>query len=87
METDIIKVILKKEKERLSLIDPQQWEITPGKIYDAKLTPVIYDAMTFQPSRAYIIRCDDGKSRKMEIDLFMTVDEWRDKQLEDLGIS
>lgn len=56
-----------------------------GKIYDGELTPTMYDPNTFQPAKPhYIIKCDDGKFRKFMAEHFITLEEWREKQLEKL---
>ena len=54
-----------------------------GKIYDGELTPTMYDPNTFQPAKPhYIIKCDDGKFRKFMAEHFITLEEWREKQLD-----
>jgi len=59
--------------------------VTPGKIYDGDLVPTIIDRITMEPvPPSYIIRCDDGKSRKMDASFFITVEELREKKLKEL---
>jgi hypothetical protein len=59
--------------------------LVKGKIYDGELTPTMYDPNTFQPAKPhYIIKCDDGKFRKFMAEHFITLEEWREKQLEKL---
>jgi hypothetical protein len=53
-----------------------------GKIYEGDLTPTIYDPQTLKPSEpSYIIKCDDGKYRKFMAEHFLTLEEWRELQL------
>ena len=60
--------------------------IKPGIWYFADESPIIYDPQTFAPIKYYIILCDDGKYRKIDIDFdkFITIDEWRENRLESL---
>ena len=64
--------------------------LTPNNWYEGELTPTVYDAVTFQPTApSYIVRCNDGKLRKVDSSYFITEEEWcdiRDKKLNDLGI-
>ena len=63
--------------------------ITKGKSYDAELTPTIYDPETFIGYKDYIIKCDDGKSRKvntfvkegLQIDYFDDLQQMREDKL------
>lgn len=63
--------------------------ITKGKSYDAELTPTIYDPETFIGYKDYIIKCDDGKSRKvntsvkggLQIDYFYDLQQMREDKL------
>jgi hypothetical protein len=60
---------------------------TVGKCYDGDLVPTIYDPQTLQPAPAsYVVRCDDGYNRKVDALYFITLEEWRQKKLEELGI-
>ena len=53
-----------------------------GKIYEGDFTPTIYDPQTLRPSEpSYIIKCDDGKYRKFMVEHFLTLEEWREQQL------
>ena len=53
-----------------------------GKIYEGDLTPTIYDPQTLKPSEPfYIVKCDDGKYRKFMAEHFLTLEEWRESQL------
>ena len=53
-----------------------------GKIYEGDLTPTIYDPQTLKPSEPfYIVKCDDGKYRKFMAEYFLTLEEWRELQL------
>ena len=62
------------------------YKITPGKFYDADTSVVHYDPDTYEPKVYYIIRCDDGKTRKFDIDWFIPIDVWREEKLNKLGI-
>lgn len=54
-----------------------------GKIYEGELTPTIYDPQTLKPAEpSYIIKCDDGKYRKFMAKHFITLEEWRERQLD-----
>ena len=58
---------------------------TIGKIYEADLIPIFYDEHTLQPIPAsYIVRCDDGYLRKVNAEYFITLEEWRENQLNKL---
>lgn len=62
----------------------ESWkEVLPvNNWYDGDLTPTIYDPQTLQPSPpAYIIKCSDGNFRKVDADHFLTKEEWRERQL------
>lgn len=54
-----------------------------GKIYEAiSKAPTIYDPQTLKPSEPfYIVKCDDGKYRKLMAEHFLTLEEWRESQL------
>jgi hypothetical protein len=61
--------------------------LTVGKCYDGDLVPTIYDPQTLQPAPAsYIVKCDDGYNRKVDALYFITLEEWRQKKLEEIGI-
>ena len=54
-----------------------------GKMYDGDFTPTVYDPQTLKPSEpSYIIKCDDGKYRKFMTEHFITLEEWREKQID-----
>jgi hypothetical protein len=56
--------------------------ITPGRIYDGELTPVIYDPQTLQPvPPSYVVICDDGKMRKVDASFFITLEQLREEKL------
>ena len=56
-----------------------------GKIYEGDLTPTMYDPHTLQPAEpAYIVKFDDGKYRKFMAKHFITLEEWRQKQLDSI---
>ena len=57
--------------------------LTKGKVYEGDLTPTMYDPQTLEPAApCYIVKCDDSKFRKFEAKHFMTLEEWREKQLD-----
>ncbi len=61
---------------------------TVGKCYDGDLVPIQYDPQTLQPAPAsYVIKCDDGYNRKVDALYFITLEELRQKKLEELGIN
>ena len=65
--------------------------LTVGKIYECELCPGpdIYDhlysiflAEKFQPSPpTYLVKCDDGKFRKINVVHFITLEELREQKL------
>ena len=56
--------------------------LTQGKVYEGDLTPTMYDPQTLQPAKpSYIVKCDDGKFRKFMTEHFLTLEEWREKQI------
>lgn len=74
-------------------IEPDTY-LSKGKVYEGDLTPTMYDPnllplqssinemSTFQPvDRSHIIKCDNGKYRKFMTEHFLTLEEWREKQL------
>ena len=75
----------------LLILPPFGWNsdefFTVGKIYEGDFTPTEYDPHTFQvvPPH-YVVRCDDGYLRKVPAEYFITLEEWRERQLNDLGI-
>ena len=58
--------------------------LTLGKCYESTFTPLLYDPKTGEAVRYYIIYCDDGYARKFPLDYFITLEEYRDLQLEKL---
>ena len=55
---------------------------TVGKWYEGDLVPTIYDPQTLQPAPAsYIVKCNDGYNRKIDALYFITLEEWRERQL------
>ena len=57
--------------------------LTKGKVYEGDLTPTMYDPQTLQPAKpSYIVKCDDGKFRKFMTEHFLTLEEWRQTQLD-----
>ena len=73
-------------KDTISPVDKMVYYVTPGRFYYGDLTPVMYDPITFKPDihrfpPSYVIKCDDGKFRKMDAKHFMTLEEFREQQL------
>jgi hypothetical protein len=69
--------------------------LTINKWYEGNLTPLlrsalnrtIYDPQTLQPvPPSYIVRCNDGKYRKVDAEYFLTIEDWREKKLKELEI-
>ena len=58
--------------------------LTVGKCYEATFTPLLYDPNTFEAVRYYLITCDDGYTRKFPCDYYITLEDYRDLQLEKL---
>lgn len=55
---------------------------TVGEIYEGDLCPVEYDPQTLQPvPPSYVVRCNDGKFRKVGGEYFITLDKWREEQI------
>jgi hypothetical protein len=50
--------------------------LTIGKIYDASLVAIYYS-----------LCCDDGISRSFDQSRFITLEEWRESKLGELGIT
>lgn len=58
---------------------------TVGNWYEGDLTPTIYNPSTLEPAGpAYIIMCDDGRMRKINAEFFITIDELREKKLNEI---
>jgi len=73
--------------------------LTVGKFYEveahitltseelrSEFVPLLYDTNTFEAEavRFYIIYCDDGYARKFPMNYFITLEDYRDLQLEKL---
>ena len=80
---------------------PTGYPLTIGKVYDIETTPIMYDKNTFQPQIGHIIKCDDGKFRKIGSSpletgsglsyphlerCFISIQDMRDSKLESIGI-
>jgi hypothetical protein len=62
----------------------ESWnEVLPvNNWYEGELTPTIYNPQTLQPAPpSYIVKCSDGKFIKVGGEYFLTKEEWREKQL------
>jgi hypothetical protein len=62
----------------------ESWnEVLPvNNWYEGELTPTIYNPQTLQPAPpSYIVKCSDGKFRKVDGEYFLTEEEWRERQL------
>lgn len=57
-----------------------------NKIYDAELTHIMYDPVTFYPKQFLKIKCEDNVWRRFQKKLFISVDEWRERQLNKIGL-
>jgi hypothetical protein len=56
--------------------------LVKSKIYEGDFTPTTYDPQTLKQSEPYyIVKCDGGKYRKFMAKHFLTLEEWRDSQL------
>lgn len=61
--------------------------LTIGKLYNGNKTPALIDPATHKLIKdAYIIMCDDNILRRIDTDFFITLNEFRHKQLNELGI-
>jgi len=58
---------------------------TIGNVYSGELSPKLYDPNTLvlKPP-AYIVKCNDGKLRKVEAEFFITLEEWREIKLKQI---
>lgn len=65
---------------------------TINKWYDGDLTPQKVQEIhnifnpTIKASFFYVVKCDDGFIRKVDAEYFITQEEYRERQLNDLGI-
>jgi len=81
----MVKLYLKEIPHRYGIILDDYLKI--GNIYDGELCPTTYDPYTLKPaSPAYVIKCDDGKRRKVDASFFITFEEIRNEKLNELGI-
>lgn len=69
-------------------VDVLNIPLKKGNIYIGEEVPLMFNPDTFQAEpKAYIIKCDDGKYRKVMADCFLTIDELRELKLNKLGIN
>jgi hypothetical protein len=86
----MIKLYLKEIPHRCGIILDAYLNI--GNIYEGELCPVIYDPYKSSPGNlqpvppSYIIKCNDGKLRKVDASFFLTSEEMRNEKLNELGI-
>ena len=81
----MVKLYLKEIPHRYGIILDDYLNI--GNIYEGELCPTIYDPHTLKPaSPAYVIKCNDGKWRKVDSSFFKTFEEMREDKLNELGI-
>jgi len=83
----VIKVRLKDEVNTWNIperSDTSTLVINSGIWYFADVSPTMYDPQTFDVIRYYIIECDDGKTRKFDMNKFITMCEWRENRLKSL---
>ena len=59
---------------------------TVGGCYDGDLVPTIYDKNLQPLPPSYIVSCNDGYWRKVGAEYFITLEEWREIKLNELGI-
>jgi hypothetical protein len=60
---------------------------TINKWYEGDLTPTMYDPQTLKPAPpSYVVRCNDGNYRKVDVEYFITLEEFRENKLKELGI-
>lgn len=65
----------------------EKMHLTPERFYFCEETPTMFDPRTFQKVEAYfVVRCDDGKLRKLAKRHFISQADLRDGKLGDLGI-
>ena len=70
-------------KDTISPVDEMAYYVTLGKPYEGVRSPVIYDPVTLkQVAPSYVVKCDDGKFRKMDAKHFITLEEFREQQLD-----
>lgn len=65
---------------------PHIWKVTPGKIYD-----LYYNKLQYRNNDIYIIDDKGGEftfvgDMESYSDYFISLEEWRDKKLNELGI-
>jgi hypothetical protein len=75
----------------LLILPPFGWNsdefFTVGKIYEGDFTPTEYDHQTLKPAPpSYVVKCNDDKWRKVPAEYFITLEEWRERQLNELDI-
>jgi hypothetical protein len=86
----MIKLYLKEIPHSYGIILDAYLNI--GNVYEGELCPVIYDPYKSSPGNlqpvppSYVIKCDDGKWRKVDASFFITFEEMRNEKLNDLGI-
>jgi hypothetical protein len=81
----MVKLYLKEIPHRYGIILDAYLNI--GNIYEGQLCPTTYDPNTLQPGPpAYILKCNDGKWRKVDANFLITFEEMRNEKLNDLGI-
>jgi hypothetical protein len=81
------KVILKSDLPQQTIRDylTERTLLTVGKCYEASLIP-LYDSKTGEAYFWIKIYCDDGYARKFPMNYFITLEEYRDLQLEKILI-
>ena len=81
----MVKLYLKEIPHRYGIILDAYLNI--GNIYEGQLCPTTYDPYTLQPAPpSYVIKCNDGKYRKVDSNFLITFEEMRNEKLNDLGI-
>jgi hypothetical protein len=57
--------------------------VTVGNVYDGTITPKMYDKDN-NPMQKYIITTNDKSQRIYNLDQFMPLAEWREKQINEI---
>jgi hypothetical protein len=87
MKLVLIKVPWQSNNLNTKIKDYGSELLTLGETYEGELTPTIYDPQTLQPaSPSYVVKCNDDNFRKVDAKYFITLEELREKKLNELGI-
>jgi hypothetical protein len=75
-----MKLYLVKIPDNNSCLYPNEI-FTIGKCYECETYPILKPDLI-----VYIVKCDDGNSRRVDGDCLITQEEWRESKLNELGI-